>query len=361
MANLEKLKNLVKENGDALLLLSPVNRLYASGFKSSDGYVICVGDKIYNILDFRYFESAKIKQNEGEINKNVGIVLQDKAPFEIVKDLIGNCQNLLVEQDYVSFSMYKKLENVFDGITLLNGSEIMNECRMQKTNEELDKIKKAQSITDLTYSHILSFISENLSKKDFSEKDIALEIEYFMKKNGADDVAFDTICVSGTKSSLPHGTPSYAPLQKGFLTMDFGAKFDGYCSDMTRTICIGKPSIEMKKVYDTVLEAQNAGFEKINANIIGSVPDKAARDYIDSAGYKGAFGHSLGHSLGLEIHESPNFSPKCDKEIPENAVLSVEPGIYLEGKFGVRIEDIVRVTKDSFENLTQSSKELIVI
>ncbi len=361
MANFQKLKSLVKQNGDALLLLSPVNRRYVTGFASSDGYVLCIGDKIYNILDFRYFESAKIKQNEGKIDKNVEIVLQDKAPFEIVKDLLGDSKTLLVEQDFISFSMYKKLENAFKNITLCDGSKMLNECRMQKTAEEISKIKKAQSITDLAFSHILDFISDNVSRKDFSEKSIALEIECFMKKNGADDIAFDTICVSGTKSSLPHGTPSYEPLQKGFLTMDFGAKYDGYCSDMTRTICVGNPTDEMKKVYNTVLEAQNRGFEKIKANVIGSVPDKAARDFIDNTGFKGAFGHSLGHSLGLEIHESPNFSPKCDKEIPENAVLSVEPGIYLEGKFGVRIEDIVRVTKDSYENLTHSPKELVVI
>lgn len=361
MADFQKLKNLFNKKGDAVLLLSDVNRQYVTGFKSSDGYVLCIGDKIYNILDFRYFESAKIKQNEGKIDKNVEIVLQDKAPLEIVKDLLGHSKTLLVEQDYVSFSMYKKLEKAFENITLSNASDVMSECRMQKTDAELDKIKKAQSITDFAFCHILDFISNNVSKKNFSEKDIALEIEYFMKKNGADDIAFDTICVSGTKSSLPHGTPSDLPLQKGFLTMDFGAKFDGYCSDMTRTICIGKPSDDMKKVYEAVLVAQNKGFEKIRANVIGSVPDKAARDYIDSAGYKGAFGHSLGHSLGLEIHESPNFSPKCEKEIPQNAVLSVEPGIYLEGKFGVRIEDIVRVTKDSFENLTHSPKELVVI
>ena len=207
---------------------------------------------------------------------------------------------------------------------------------------------------------MLSFISDNLGKKDFTERALALELEYFMFRNGADTKAFNTIAVSGKKSSLPHGVPEDIPVAQGFLTMDFGAKVGGYCSDMTRTVYIGKPSDEEIKVYNTVLAAQNAAFPVIHGGVLGKDVDKAARDVIEGAGYTGAFGHSLGHSLGMEVHERPNFSPSEQGVVPSGAVLSVEPGIYLEGKYGVRIEDIVFVTDEGCENLTHSSKELVV-
>ena len=229
-------------------------------------------------------------------------------------------------------------------------------CRESKDEDEIANIKAAQKITDMAFSHILGFITP-----DVTETDVALELEWFMRKNGSEGTAFETICVSGTKSSLPHGKPENIKLGKGFLTMDFGARVNGYCSDMTRTVCIGTPTDEMRKIYDTVLEAQKKAINEICAGITGKRVDSAARDFIYSNGYKGCFGHSLGHSLGIDIHESPNFSPNCDAEIPQNAVLSVEPGIYIEGNFGVRIEDIVKISDFGYENLTESTKELIII
>ena len=197
---------------------------------------------------------------------------------------------------------------------------------------------------------------------DKTERDVALELEYFMRRAGAHGIAFDTIAVSGNNSSLPHGTPSDTLLQKdSFLTMDFGAKFNGYCADMTRTVVLGRANEEMKKVYNTVLCAQTYALNKIRAGVLGSQVDKSARDFIYAQGFDGCFGHSTGHGLGIDVHEMPSFSPSYNKKIEKGSVLSVEPGIYIEGKFGVRIEDIVYVTDEGCTNLTKSSKELIEI
>ena len=192
--------------------------------------------------------------------------------------------------------------------------------------------------------------------------DVAAELEYFMKKKGAQCPAFETIAVSGKKSSMPHGVPESIVLtENSFLTMDFGAKYNGYCSDMTRTVVLGKADDEMKRVYNTVLEAQLAGIAAAHGGALGKDVDKAARDIIDNAGYKGLFGHSLGHSLGIEIHENPRFAPKFDKECPVQSIITVEPGIYIPGKYGVRIEDMVLLGKDGCRDLTHSPKQLIEI
>ena len=227
---------------------------------------------------------------------------------------------------------------------------------MQKDEDELSRIRAAQSITDAAFSHILGYLRPGVT-----ETDIALELEFFMRKNGAESTAFPTICVSGKKSSLPHGVPENVPVSKGFLTMDFGAKYRGYCADMTRTVCIGEPTEKMRHVYRTVLDAQSDAFNAIFAGVSGCAVDKAARDRIEGAGYKGCFGHSTGHSLGIDIHEAPNFSANNTSPVPENAVLSVEPGVYLEGEFGVRIEDIVKISPEGFENFTKSPKDLIIL
>ncbi len=359
---LRKICELTSESADALILLSPVNRRYVTSFQSSAGTVAVHNGKIVFYTDFRYYESACIKQQQGIVDADIEIRLQDATFMSSLKEELSNCKKILFEDGFLSYGTYNWYKNSFDFAELVpGGSGLMASVRAEKTEEELANIIKAQEITDKTYEFALKYISDNIHRKDFTERELQLEMDYFMLRNGADGLAFDTIAVSGRKSALPHGAPENVPIVQGFLTMDFGAKYGGYCSDMTRTVCIGKPDEEMIRVYNTVLDAQNAAFEVIRAGVIGKEPDIAARAIIDGRGYAGTFGHSLGHSLGLEIHESPNFASGVEQIIGENVVISVEPGIYLEGKYGVRIEDIVCLKDGGFINLTHSNKELTVI
>jgi len=352
----------VSEQADALILLSPVNRRYVTSFQSSAGTVVVHNGKITFFTDFRYYESACIKKQQGIMDEDIEVRLQDGNYMNNLKEMLADCKTILFEDGFLSFGTYNWYKNSFDFAELIpGGTALMASVRSIKTAEELQNIIKAQEITDKTFDFAVRYISDNVHRADFTERELQLEMDYFMLRHGADGLAFDTIAISGKKSALPHGAPENIPVSKGFLTMDFGARYCGYCSDMTRTISIGKPDDEMLKVYNTVLDAQKAAFEKICADVVGKEPDLAARAVIDGAGYAGTFGHSLGHSLGLEIHESPNFASGVETAIPENVVISVEPGIYLEGKFGVRIEDIVCVKQGGFENLTHSPKELIVI
>ena len=354
--------DLVKEKADAFIILSPVNRRYVTSFESSAGAVVIYDGKITFFTDFRYYESACIKKQQGLMDADIEICLQDTKFMENIKQMLSDCKTILFEDGFVSYSTYNVYKKSFDFAELVpGGSELMSSIRSVKTEEELCNIIKAQEITDKTFYYAVKYISDNIHRTDFTERELQLEMDYFMLHCGADGLSFDTIAISGKKSALPHGVPENIPVSKGFLTMDFGARCVGYCSDMTRTICIGKPDHEMLRVYNTVLCAQNAAFEVIRADVVGKEPDIAARTVIDGAGYAGRFGHSLGHSLGLEIHERPNFASGAEITIPENAVISVEPGIYLEGKYGVRIEDIVCIKKGGFINLTHSTKELIVI
>lgn len=361
-ANNKKICELVAEKADALILLSPVNRRYVTSFQSSAGTVVVKNGKITFFTDFRYYESACIKKQQGIMDEDIEIRLQDGNYMNNLKELLSDCKTILFEDGFISYGTFNWYKNSFDFAELVpGGSGIMAGVRAVKTEEELSNIIKAQEITDKTFDFAVKYISDNIHRADFTERELQLEMDYFMLRNGADGLAFDTIAISGKKSALPHGAPENIPVSKGFLTMDFGARYGGYCSDMTRTICVGKPDEEMLKVYNTVLAAQNAAFEVIKADCIGKEPDLAARAVIDGAGYAGTFGHSLGHSLGLEIHESPNFASGVESTTPENVVISVEPGIYLEGKYGVRIEDIVCLKKKGFINLTHSPKELIII
>lgn len=358
---IQRICDAVKQKADAMLITSPINIRYVTSFNCSAGFCLVLRDKVYLLLDFRYFESAKTKQKNGFAHKNVDIVLQENSVYEQIKNMLTDCKTVLFEDKTLTYRQYCTLKEKLCDFELVPGSDVIDKLRASKTQYEIENIKKAQSITDKTFEYMLGIISDNVGKSYFTENYAVNMLEQYMKEQGAQTNAFDTIFLTGTKTSLPHGTPENTVVSKGFLTIDFGAKYDGYCSDMTRTLCIGKPDVQMLKVYNTVLEAQNRAFEKICAGVAGKHIDNIARDFIYQNGYKGCFGHSLGHSLGLDIHEWPNFSPSEEGLIPENAVISVEPGIYLEGKYGVRIEDIVRVTDKGFENLTKSKKELIVI
>lgn len=278
--------------------------------------------------------------------------------YTILKD--KGITALTFEEDEVSVSLRNRLSNTFEGITLTEGgSALLTELRIFKDAGEIDAIRRAQKITDDAFAHILTYITP-----DRTELDVALELEFFMRAHGSEGTAFETIAVSGSNSSRPHGVPRPVKLEAGFLTMDFGARVDGYCSDMTRTVVLGKADDAMKRLYNTVLKAQTDALAGLVVNMKCSDADRIARDVIEGAGYGGCFGHSLGHGVGLFIHEKPNFSPASPDSmiLLPGHVLTVEPGIYVEGQYGCRIEDMIYVQPDgSIVNLTHSPKELIEI
>ena len=361
MTQLQRFQKALINNGfDGAIISSEINQRYLCDFPFSDGYILVGADKSYLLTDFRYFEAITAKVKDFEI------ICPDNGMASCLAELIksANMCRIAVEEDSISLSEFERFSKKLDGIaTLLSGaSDILLSQRAMKLDYEIERIKKAQSITDSAFSHIIKFISEN--KTTLTERDVSLELDYFMQKNGAESPAFETIAVSGDASSLPHGVPRNQKLKNGFLTMDFGAKFSGYCSDMTRTVVIGKADDEIKKVYNTVLLAQTTALEQIRGGMPCKEADAIARRIIDNAGYGKAFGHSLGHGVGMFIHERPNLSPRADEKslLKQGNVITVEPGIYLEGRFGCRIEDMITINQDgTVYNFTKSDKNLIEI
>lgn len=353
----KRLKALREEIGEnqAVLINSEVNRFCFSGFKSSAGAVVITKNSAFLLVDFRYFENAKKNVKSLE-------VLMFGSIYNTLNEILNkeNIKEIFLETDYFTLDNFKIIKQNLSTFSISEDDKIckkIKQMRSVKDKEELNFIKKAQSITDKAFSHILNFI-----KPQKTEKEIALELEFFMRKNKSLSVAFDTISVSGKNSSLPHGVPTDKEIQNGdFITMDFGAVVGGYCSDMTRTVAVGSVTDKMRKVYDTVLKAQTEALRAIKPNVECKSIDKIARDIIDNAGFEGCFGHGLGHSVGLEIHESPSFNTRDETILQEGMVLTVEPGIYIENEFGVRIEDMVYITDNGYENLTKSPKELIIL
>ena len=352
-----RIENIQKRlnNNEAALISKPCNRFYLTGFNSSDGYVVITKNQAAFLVDFRYIEKAK------EIVKFLDVKLMENSLNDISTLLKNNkINNLYLESEYVSLSEFFKYQQAFLNVNIDNSNKLDNiitSLRRIKTEDEITNIKKAQEITDKTFTYILNRIDINRT-----EKEIMLDMEFYLRGLGSQGVSFDFIVVSGKNSSLPHGEPTDKKINKGdFLTMDFGAVVNGYRSDMTRTVAIKSVTEEQKEIYNLVLNAQQKAIDSIKTGVICKDIDKIARDIIYNAGYKGCFGHGLGHSVGVEIHESPNFNTKCDTLLEKGMVMTVEPGIYLENRFGVRIEDMVYVTKNGCENLTKSNKELIIL
>ena len=359
MSRLEKIRALMSErNIDAVIVSSPINQSYVSGFDYTDGYVLIFPDTAILVADFRYVEAAEksVDRNEFEVVMSNGSVLGFAGDIILDK----KSKRVAFEEISLSVSLFSKLHShLGKDVTLMPcASEMLEKLRAVKDRTEIEKITRAQSITDLAFNHILKFI-----KPDMTEREVALELEYFMRRNGASGMAFDVIAVSGEASSLPHGVPRNKKLEKGFLTMDFGAMAEGYCSDMTRTVVVGHADSEMKSLYNTVLKAQNEALDIIRAGVGCRQADKGARDIIDSAGYEGCFGHSLGHGVGKFIHENPRLSPSAaeGETLVVGNVVTVEPGIYIGGKYGCRIEDMIAITENGVLNFTSSPKELIEI
>ncbi len=344
----------MKEGGfDAVIVYDPLNEQYLSEFAFTDGCLFITLNKAYLLTDFRYYEMA-LNDASKEFE-----VLTPKDRAEFLRGVIAeeDIKTVGFEGDYVAYARYKNLCESFKDVKFESIGGIIEEIRQLKSADEVEMMQKAQDITDKAFAHIVKMINP----ANMTEQDVSAELEYAMKKNGAHGFAFETIAVSGTASSLPHGTPRPVKLERGFLTMDFGARLGGYCSDMTRTVSIGKADEDMKKLYNTVLSAQKSALAFLKAGVDAGEADKIARDIID-ADYKGAFGHSLGHSVGLFIHESPRLSPKAfGYKLRAGEILTVEPGIYIFGKYGCRIEDMVKIEDGGVYNFTHSPKELIEI
>lgn len=345
-SRLEKLRAKFDVAGiDTLYVSDKYNVRYLTGKKGDDCYLFITKKEAYLVTDFRYREAMK---------DTPGFKYVETTPKEFVKQF--NTGRLGFERNKASLSEYLDLK-IHCGAAVLT-TDLVESLRMIKDDDEIRKIAAAERLGCDAFNYILGYIRPGMT-----ERQVALEINNYMLSRGAEGLSFDTIAIAGKKTSMPHGIPSDAKIEEGtFLTMDFGCVLDGYCSDMTRTVAIGRTTIEMKKVYDAVYKAQINACEKIRAGMTGDQCHALASDLIDAAGYKGYFGHGLGHGVGLEVHENPRFSPTYKLEIPERSVLSIEPGIYIPGRLGCRIEDLAIITSNGIINLALSApKELITI
>lgn len=360
MSAVEALMQRLPDAQSAALITTPHNRRYLTGFPSSAGCVLVTAEEAYFLTDFRYIEAAKSRIRHMEC-----ICYTDMAQELQVRLAARGVQRVFVEADGMTLAEYTRyrqripdvewVENAADGESL---DGWMTALRMCKTPEQLACIRQAQRLTEAGFDHILSFI-----RAGRTEREIALELEFFIRRQGAEGAAFDFIVVSGANGALPHGVPGDKPVEAGdFVTMDFGAVVDGWHSDMTRTVAVGSVSEEQRQVYDTVLRAQLAALETLHAGASCVACDAAARYVIAQAGYGDCFGHGTGHGVGIEIHEQPRLSPGAGQAIlTPGSVVTVEPGIYLPGKFGVRIEDMAVITENGYENLTKSPKQLLIL
>lgn len=353
MNRIEALK--LPEGADCALITSDINRRYFTGMKSSAGTVVIFREKAYLIIDFRYIEKAR------NTVKDCEVIEQEKLSEQIVQLLKKHgAGTIAVESEDMTLSRMTFFEKKLAGYEFIKTNELSHNIsvmRSIKTADEIEKIRQAQRIAEKAFDEILEFIRVGVS-----EREIALKLDECMLRNGAEEVSFDTIALCGKNTSMPHGTPSGYRAEEGdFVLMDFGAVWEGYHSDMTRTVCVGKPDEKMESVYNIVLEAQSEALKQVRAGMTGAKLDSIARKVIEDAGYGKCFGHSLGHGVGLEIHEAPTASSGSETVLEENMIVTVEPGIYIPGEFGVRIEDFIAVGEKSCENITKSSKKMIIL
>ena len=354
MKNLDKYLTLLDGEVDGLLLTSRYSRHYGAEFDIAEGVAIVTRKGCRYFTDSRYIESAE-KNLKGfevlEVNReNSYIQRLNTAIADFGVTALGYEEHYLTAEEYFHYD--EKLN-----AKLVPFHKAIYAFRATKEDWELELMRKAQAITDRAFAEVITRI-----KPGMTELELQAELIYCMYKNGGTGLAFDPIVVSGPNTSLPHGVAGERVIQKGdFVTMDFGASYMGYCSDMTRTVAVGYATDEMKHVYDTVLKAQLTAIAATKAGVPGKEIDGTARKVITDAGYGEYFGHGYGHSLGLEIHENPSPNASNVEPLPEGVVCSAEPGIYLPGKFGVRIEDVTIITEEGCEDITGSPKNLIII
>ncbi len=340
------------EKVDGVLLTSPCSLRYFTGFSGGEGVALVSRTERFLFVDSRYTEAAEkeakgftiIEFGGGTKNQEIGKRMKEQS-----------IKRLGYEETELTVAEYQSFQTDLPDAEWIGCSRELDRKRMVKRPEELQALRMAEQIGVEAFLAVLPQI-----KVGMTEHELAAELEYQMRKRGAEGTSFETIAISGKKTSMPHGRPGDKKLESGdFITMDFGCRYQGYCSDMTRTVVLGKATTEQKKIYEVVRLAQEAGLAAIRAGISGKDADAAARSIIEDAGYGRYFGHSLGHGVGLKIHELPNLSPMSETVLEPGMVVTCEPGIYIPNLGGVRIEDMVCVTKDGCENLTPLSKELL--
>ena len=355
MSQLERIQTAIEGAGLAgLLLMDDKNVYYATGFLPTDSAALITPDRAWLITDSRYIEDAQRKCAKG-----VELVLATSAaPLgAALKSLASGIQGAIgAEEDKLTYGMYTELEALL-GRSFTAAGSLVRQLRALKSADELEKLIAAQRIAEKALEETLPLIRPGLA-----ECELAAELTYRMMLHGSERNSFDPIAITGAHTSMPHGVPGSALIQDGdFVTMDFGCVREGYCSDMTRTVAVGRATDEMKNVYDTVLRAQLAGIAAAKPSATGIEVHSAAAAVIADAGYGEYFGHGFGHGVGLDIHESPNANLRNDKPLGEGAVISAEPGIYIPGRFGVRIEDVLYLTGDGNVDITKAPKELVIL
>ena len=351
------LVSMMPANADAALIISKQNKRYFASFPSDDCYLLITREEAYLIVDFRYTEDAQAKADNCEVITYTDL---KKTLGSICKK--HDLRSVMFEGSAFCLNEAQRIEDMLAeyGCTAVKNDQldvIIQKLRITKTDTEIGHIRRAQFIAEQALTQTLPYVKEGVY-----ESELALELEYRMRKLGAEGVSFDLIVITGSKTSMPHGVPGDNRVMKGdFITFDIGARFQGYCSDMTRTYAFGEVNEKQKRVYETVRQAQQLGLEAVKAGVSCHDVDSATRTYITHAGFGEYFGHSTGHGVGLDIHEAPSVSSRNENILRSGMVITVEPGIYIPGEFGVRIEDMVVVTGSGCINLATLPKELTVL
>lgn len=339
---------------DAYLILTEVNRYYFTGFRSSFGMLLITKGKKYYATDMRYGLAAKqslsgyelILGNEKQCNQGIAAALKECG-----------VKTLGYEDGDVTVRQFEKMRSDFENVEFVACGENIANLRMIKTEQEIEWIEKSESIASQAFSKIL-----NVIKIGMTEKELATELEYQIKKLGGEGTSFDTIVAFGENSAKPHAQPTDRKLIAGdIILMDYGTKYNGYCSDITRTVCMGKGNDTFRHIYDIVLQAGEYAIDNIKEGLSCREADSFAREFIIANNFGSQFYHGLGHGVGLEIHEGPAVSGNSTDILKENMAITVEPGIYIDGVGGVRIEDLVIVGKDGMRNITTASKEMTIL
>lgn len=356
LSRVEKLRARLRERDlDAFFCLQPENRRYLSGFTGTTGMVVVTAGGAHFLTDFRYVEQAE-RQAQGF---TVHRVQEQNAYTQVLGEILRRegARRVGFESDFLTVDGHARYAKELEGVELVPAAGMVEAIRQVKEPDEIEAIRRAAALADAAFEHVLTFLRPGVT-----EREVALELEFFMKRNGATALAFDTIVASGPRSSLPHGVASDRVIGRGELvTLDFGCVVDGYCSDMTRTVAVGEPDEKQREIYRIVLEAQARGLEAARPGVPGKDVDAACRDYIAARGYGDNFGHTTGHGVGLAVHEGPRLSSKAEEALVPGNVVTVEPGIYLPGWGGVRIEDLVVITENGCEILSRSPKALTVL